>query len=552
MSHETVISNIFVVDRKRTLKPAILKVFDSPAGLYHYKLLPGFAQFILEHHLEEFGRLQYDLSHKVNLPLLQHLKQYSREHLLEITKGTNAELLQFLIDNRAKEQIETSLQRWLSNQLEVIQSMDVIVEDITVLNYIRNEAFKHFIPLFTADLQTAIQLTSEIDSFLVGSTTSSMDTYIDMLKEQISKKEEQLLEAQTIAHIGSYDWDIVANKTIDSPELCRIFEIDKARGLEPWMNGVHPEDIEKVTAALNEAFQTGDYECEFRFIAGESVKTIWARGVVSFKEGKAVRMIGSVQDISDRKVIEETLLLKTIELERSNEELQHFASVASHDLKEPLRKIRMFSHVLSGVENMPPESIRHIDKIEDAAKRMNVLIDDILTYSSLNQQQLPQSISLQKLGMEVVELLDHRLKEKNAVVELENLPDAIVIPFQFRQLFQNLITNSLKFSQPDIPPLIMVRAEMLSDKQVEQDGLQQADSYLQLEFHDNGIGFEQANADKIFGIFNRLHNKSQYEGTGLGLSICRKVAENHGGIITAQSCPGEGANFRVLIPQQRL
>ena len=527
-----------------------MEVYESPAGMYQYELLPAFANFILEHHVDEFAELQYQHSHKVNLPLLQFLARFSKEELLAISKESLKELLSMLAQNKAKEQIELSLGRWVQNQLQVIQSFEVIVEDITVLNHIRNEAFKAFIPAYTNDIKTALQLTSEIDSFLVGSTTSSMRIYIDMLKERISKKEEQLLEAQSIAHIGSYDWDIVNNTTIDSPELRRIFEME-SKGLEPWMNRVHPEDIGKVTAALETAYKTGNYECEFRYNAADSVKEIWARGLVTTEGGKPVRMIGTVQDITDRKAIEDTLLLKTIELERSNEDLQQFASIASHDLKEPLRKISMFSEMIAASEGatLSAGAQKNLNKIGDATLRMGTLIDDILSYSSLNHQEQPQTISLQRLAAEVTDFLEHTIREKAAIIEFESLNDAYVIPFQFRQLFQNLIVNSLKFSKPDVSPHISISTKKVPVSKVEAEGVKPANSYLQIVFRDNGIGFSQEDADKIFGLFNRLHSKKQYEGTGLGLSICRKVVENHGGTIQAISAPGDGAAFHILIPQ---
>ncbi|RYZ17633.1 MAG: PAS domain-containing sensor histidine kinase, partial [Chitinophagaceae bacterium] len=527
------------------------QIYEAYPDMYRFEQLPALARLILDGHTEDFARVQYELSRQFELPLLQHLSRYSFEELMEITRSTQAEFLKCLADNAGLSMIRTATERWLGNQLQVLHYYDVLVEDITVLNHIRAEALRRFIPQYTTDLTTALQLTSEIDRLLMGFTTSSMINFIDLLRQRIASQETQLLEAESIAHLGSFDWDITSNQTRSSPEMRRIIGNNDPIGLELFLDLVHPDDSSALQAAIAESFAGGQLQCEFRLQSGGQVKTVWARGVVHFDEsGQPLRMLGVIQDVSDRKRMEETLLLKTLELERSNEELQQFASVASHDLKEPLRKIALYSGLIENEETaaLSPAGLKNLERIKDAARRMRLLIEDILAFSSLSKEGEAQPVSLERLFGEVVELLESRIRETGATVHYDGLPEAVVIPFQFRQLFQNLLSNSLKFIRPDTDPVIHVRHSYVNAPET-AERLAPARRYLQLEFSDNGIGFPEHYAEKIFGLFSRLHSRNQFEGTGLGLAICRKVVENHGGRIEAVSTPGGGATFRITIPQ---
>jgi len=519
--------------------------------MYHFMHLPDFARKLHAEWLAEFSALQIQLSQELQLPLLRHLRHLSDEQLQQLTQASAAELLQHLADQKAQAYIESSIRRWLANELRYMEYADVLVEDITVLNHVRAQALQHFIPRYTSDLAVAVALAREIDRLLMGYSTSSLTTFIGLLREQIMRQQAQLLEAESIAHLGSFDWNILANTTNSSPEMRKIMESEEPIGPEHFLEQVHPDDSQVLRSALAEAFVNGTLACEFRFRTPKGEKTLWARGIVYQLEGQPSRMIGVIQDISDRKRMEETLLLKTLELERSNEELQQFASVASHDLKEPLRKIVLYTDLLESeaAGALSEQSRQHLGRVKDAARRMRMLIEDILAFSSLNQQQEPQPTALEKLLGEVREVLESRIRETGARVETDGLPEAFVIPFQFRQLFQNLLSNALKFVHPGQAPQVRIRHRWLESLEIARHHLPPASRYLELEFSDNGIGFAPHYAEKIFGLFNRLHNRTRFEGTGLGLAICRKVAENHGGRIEASSAPGAGARFRVYLPQ---
>jgi len=233
-------------------------------------------------------------------------------------------------------------------------------------------------------------------------------------------------------------------------------------------------------------------------------------------------------------------------LTRVNEELEQFATIASHDLKEPLRKIIINTEILF-TDNLSEKSKAVVTKIQDAAERMNQMIEDILELSYISNPQTFENFSLESIFKETIDLLEETIKEKHATVTSDALPAAKVIISQMRQVFLNLISNALKFSKKDIPPVITITHRYLTDKEVKAHRLKK-NKYLLIQFSDNGIGFEQEFANKIFGLFARLHSKNEFKGTGLGLAICKKIMENHDGKIYAESEEGEGARFFLIFP----
>ncbi|TCJ19115.1 PAS domain-containing sensor histidine kinase [Flaviaesturariibacter flavus] len=525
-------------------------IYEAYPGMYGFRHLHGLAALILDGRLSEFARHQYQRSVQLNLPLLRHLSKYGPGELLALTEKSSGDFLGALAAGKIFEFLNASVMRWVANELSIVDYSDVIVEDITLLNFIRAEGLRQFIPDFTSDLRTAVETAGEIDRLFMGYNTSSMITFIDLLRARISRREDQLLEAEALARLGSFDWDIVNEVSDSSPELRKILGNDAQMPLAEFIERVHADDSGLLRNAIAEAFVSGSLQCEFRFLRPDgSQRTVWARGVVHSGPNGPERMVGVIQDVSERKRMEETLLLKTLELEHSNEELQQFASVASHDLKEPLRKIVLYTGLLESARagEWSEEARRHLERIMDAARRMRLLIEDILAFSSLNQQQEPQLVSLERILDEVREVLESRIRETGAMISSDGLPEATVVPFQFRQLFQNLLSNSLKFARPGVPPVISI-----SHQHIEVPMPGRAAGVLpalQLLFSDNGIGFPAHYSEKIFGLFNRLHSHKDYEGTGLGLAICRKVVENHGGRIEASSGPGQGATFRIVLPQ---
>ncbi len=242
------------------------------------------------------------------------------------------------------------------------------------------------------------------------------------------------------------------------------------------------------------------------------------------------------------------------DLKRSNDNLQKFAYVASHDLQEPLRKIQSFADLLKVryADSLSlGEGIEFLNRMQSAASRMSTLIRDLLSYSRIATQQDTNSrVVLTTVLDEVISDLDLRIQETGAQILIDPLPTIQGDPSQLGQLFLNLLSNALKFRRTDIRPHIEVRCQTIDARhlpsQVKPTRL--ANVYYQIDVSDNGIGFEQKYVDRIFQVFQRLHSKGMFAGTGIGLAICEKVAANHGGAITATSQPGQGTTFSVYLP----
>lgn len=241
------------------------------------------------------------------------------------------------------------------------------------------------------------------------------------------------------------------------------------------------------------------------------------------------------------------------ELQRSNQNLEEFAYAASHDLKEPIRKVLFFSDRLKHIlyERLVPEELHLFDRLEAANKRMGNLVDDLLSYSQVSQRpELSQDVDLNKLMQVVLDDLELEVEERAAQVHIAKLATIKGHQRQLQQLFHNLVGNALKYSKPGTPPEIHISCSIVAapDAGLVLSPEELKQRFYKIEVRDNGIGFEQKDAERIFAVFQRLHGNSEYRGTGVGLAIARKVAHNHSGYIKAESTPGEGARFKVFLP----
>jgi light-regulated signal transduction histidine kinase (bacteriophytochrome) len=291
-------------------------------------------------------------------------------------------------------------------------------------------------------------------------------------------------------------------------------------------------------------------------IVRENDEVIWiatTKVPLNDVEGNCIGLVGVSTDISIRKEAEERLRLAAEQLRRSNAELQDFASVASHDLQEPLRKIQAFGDRLKikCSAALGDNGRDYLDRMQDAARRMQILLHDLLTLSRITSKGQPfEPVDLKKIVEDVVTDLEVRIEQTSARVEIGFLPVIDADAGQMRQLIQNLISNALKFHDASAKPEVIISAKVL-DNADSLAGSMPGEEICHIVIQDNGIGFDEKYLDRIFQVFQRLHSRSAYEGTGIGLAVCRKIAERHGGTISAKSSEGDGATFIVTLPMKQ-
>ncbi|MBB1284560.1 PAS domain S-box protein [Flavisolibacter sp. BT320] len=342
---------------------------------------------------------------------------------------------------------------------------------------------------------------------------------------------------------------------------------------------LHPDDAPNVMEAFGKAMQTGEpWEVEQRNLSKEGEYRWFLNRATPYRDpvtGKVTKWFGVGIDIHDRKLAEQALrkseeslerkvMERTRELEKTNEELrqsnqnlEEFAYAASHDMKEPIRKIHFFADRLKGrlQSKLEEEDRRYFERLEMGARRMNSLIDDLLLYSHVSRGvRSTATVDLNQTLAFVLDDLELHIAEKGANVTVGPLPTIKGQQRQLQQLFENLLANALKYSKPDGVPEITIEASLVNGKEVaiqrNLNGIEGETRYHLIRIKDNGIGFLQEDAERIFTVFTRLHGNNEYKGTGVGLSIARKVAHNHGGYIWAESRQDEGATFNVLLPAE--
>lgn len=414
-----------------------------------------------------------------------------------------------------------------------------------------------------------------------GEVVGVMDVATEVTEQVVARQKIEALQQETEKQKRLYE--AITNNTLD---LLYIFDLNYhfiyaneallnmwGQPKDGWLNkGLRELGYEDWHARLHEQ------EIDQIVITKKPV-----RGVVSFphtKQGKRIydyllvpvlnekgeveAIAGTTRDITEikqaealleAKVKERTQELENLnrELKRSNINLEEFAYVASHDLKEPLRKMQVFLDRLKEglIPRLREEEFGLLQRIEKAGERLTLLVDDLLEYShvSIRPRQL-EEVDLSEKVKRVLEDLELTIQEKKAVIQVEPLPAIYGHRRQLQQLFQNLLSNALKYSRKEVIPSIQITCKKVKGEEISTnipEGEKIKDFYL-IEVKDNGIGFEQEYAERIFQVFQRLHGRSEYSGTGVGLAIVRKVVENHGGYIMAESLPGKGSSFKVFFP----
>lgn len=661
---------------------------------------PGYARYLLHHELDAFAKDLLALYENCDVPLLRFFETVDNEKRTALLTGAVREMLTLVSSSQAGRYIDQTVYNWVNNLLPQITRDQIHWQDITLMNSSRRSLLIQYIPRYTEDPELWPRIVEEIDRFTMVLDSELFISYLELQQQRINsintalqKREQQLLEAQEIGRIGSFEWDLTGQTSSYTSQVFKIFEMEKTGSLDSFLDYVHPDDRGKVRKALDLAFAGGDYECEYRYSRNGKSKVIFSRGKVQFDQGKPARMIGTIIDVTEhhqiinrleeseklhkqaqalthignwswlikenkvtwsdemyriyglapqseqitlerfltfihpddkerrlaeiKKALETgrvdeyhmkivtaegvikilrgkgdmmtddngqaTAMLGTCQdvtheftlttqlkerekylrqlnrslqfanqqLSRTNEELESFNFIASHDLQEPLRKIQIYSNRIleNNIAELSGPLKEYFEKINSASSRMQKLIEDFLAFSqTFNTPQLREPVDLNKTVAEITAELSTRIEEKSAVIEASNLPVITAVPFQIKQLMTNLITNALKYTHPGIAPYIRLTSSTVRGKDIPGGNAIEDNAYFRIAVADNGIGFEEKYATKIFELFQRLHSKNVYSGTGIGLALCKKIVQQMNGFIMAESTPGNGSVFTFYLP----
>ena len=318
---------------------------------------------------------------------------------------------------------------------------------------------------------------------------------------------------------------------------------------------IHPDDAERLQSdegdKLFSVSPTEKVTYRMRTSEGSYIWLETSTKIISDADGAVEKLLTSSREVSDRVRAERAMSRTNRALEQRNRELQDFAYVASHDLQEPLRKIRAFADLLIEDFNdaLDDTGRYYLERMQDGAKRMSQLISDLLDYSRITTRAQPfEPVDLNKVMHHVISDLELRISDVEASVEVDDLPTIEGDETQIRQLLQNLVGNALKFYREDTRPVVRVEAEELAPAMRSGDA---QGPFVRIRVIDNGIGFDEKYLDRIFTPFQRLHNRSAYAGTGMGLAICRRIVERHDGELAAESVPGQGSTFTITLPKRQ-
>lgn len=379
---------------------------------------------------------------------------------------------------------------------------------------------------------------------------------------QLQRQSVQMDEAESILKFGSWEWNLDRNNLKWSEGLFNILAIESSRFQnQPVERGLYSgfvveEDKESVLKFTEELLNGNKIQNELphKIIDAKGIKKNIILRARSFydEHGVVIRVLGVCADVTQLELYKRELELQLENANNSNLELEQFAYIASHDLQEPLRKITAFGERLEKNYKtiLGDDGQFYLNRMTNAAQRMNILIEDLLKYSRASRKtESLTKISLNDVLKNVLEVLELKINDKKAIVKVASLPSVEAQPTQMLQLFQNLIENALKFSKNDVQPMIEIDSVELTREQILNiKNLLPEKRYHKIRVIDNGIGFEPKNKEKIFTIFQRLHGRSEYEGTGIGLAICRKIVEANGGKIIAESDQNQGAVFIIYLP----
>ncbi|MEO8086809.1 MAG: PAS domain S-box protein [Bacteroidota bacterium] len=414
----------------------------------------------------------------------------------------------------------------------------------------------------------------------VGTSTDIQEQkiFLDELEKQVKERTVELVQLNESLKKSEERYHLMVEEVQDYA----ILYLNREGIVENWNTGAEKikgyKAVEIIGKSFSNFYSEGDRENKLPQkllkMAAEQGKAVqqgwrvrkdgtlfWASVVITAVHNEKKELIGFskvTHDLTAKKEADDALKDKKLELEQKNrdlekmnKELQSFAYISSHDLQEPLRKIQTFASRITEKEkdNLSENGKDLFNRMQASAERMQSLIDDLLAYSRTHT--LERDFQIINLGIvleKVIQDLNEEIQQKNATIDNLGLCEVNIIPFQFRQLFYNLISNSLKFSSPERSLHILIKSEIGKGSKFDNRNLQSDLNYCHISVADNGIGYESQYNEKIFELFQRLHGRNEYRGTGIGLAIVKRIVENHNGIITANGNPGKGAAFHIYLP----
>ena len=472
------------------------------------------------------------------------------------------------------------------------QGFDQLLKGVmaTGTPYIANEVAVNIIrstQLETIYVDLTYQPQREADNSISGVLVVATDVTQQVLaRQKVEEAEEALRGAVELAELGTWSIDLITRILTYSDRLNAWFGFEEAEliTIERAYGPILERDRPLIKASITHAITPGTdgiYDVEYTVVNHKTgrARILHAQGKAVWNEqGVAYKINGTAQDVTEQRqrqlALEQQVQERTEELaasnaalqaanaklastnarlEHSNEELAQYAYVASHDLQEPLRKIRMFSGLLRKQTGWSAEDSQLVAKIDQSAERMTMLIHDLLEFSRLlNSEPLLKPVDLGEICRMVVSDFELAITEKGAVVQIGALPVIEAIGLQMNQLFYNLLSNALKFGRPDVAPVIVVDAQLISTAAATKY-VHKPDPgchYYHLTFADNGIGFEEQYSEQIFEVFKRLHGRDAYPGSGIGLALCRRIVANQGGHLYVTSVPDAGTTFHIILPDR--
>ncbi len=483
----------------------------------------------------------------------------------QINLDTLSKLIQLrlsILDSNLSTQYQTNITLFKDRMLKGKIVMDQIRLQIKAMNDLENkyltdrkinlEKESYLTPIFTL-LLVFFSILVFLFSFLKINNDLAL---LKKTNEELKINAETMSQAEEIGDFSNWQWNLETEKYIFSDNLYRFLGCEPQSfeaNLENFISFIHPDDRHLLIEGTDKVLNEGKTSKHIFRIIRKDGEVVYAKSVSKLLTdviGKKI-VIGITYNITKEYLDSQALSEMNKELAESNAELTSFNYVASHDLQEPLRKIQTFVSRITDndLQNMSESGREYFTKIQIATNRMRQLINDLLLFSKGNKiENAFEEKSLNILLENAKQELAQSIEEKNAIINAVSLPTLQVIPHQIQQIFTNLIGNALKYSNPNVNPIIDIDCVLIDEKAANDVKLLADKKYYKFTCSDNGLGFEQEYADQIFVLFKRLHDSSTYAGTGIGLAICKKIIDNHSGRILAQSRLGEGATFTFYLP----